>query len=46
MTVTYVSVSGDRARVEGRFRVAKSPAQPRTVLLVEEDDEWRISDPG
>ena len=46
MTVTYVSVSGDRARVEGSFRVAKSPAQPRTVLLVQEDDEWRISDPG
>lgn len=46
MSVSYVSVSGDRARVEGRYRLAKGSAQPRTVLLVEEDGQWRISDPG
>jgi hypothetical protein len=44
-TVRRVSVSGNQARVEGRYRVREEPAQPRTVLLAEEDGEWRISDP-
>lgn len=46
VSVRYVSVSGNRARVEARYRVAGSGAQPRTVLLLDEDGEWRISDPG
>ena len=46
VAVSYVSVSGDRARVEARYRLSKAAAQPRTVLLVDEHGEWRISDPG
>jgi hypothetical protein len=45
-TLNYVSVSGNRARAEGRFKVADAPAQPRTVLLLLEDGEWHVSDPG
>ena len=45
-TVRSVSVSGNQARVEGRYRVGDEPAQPRTVLLLEVNGEWRISDPG
>jgi hypothetical protein len=44
--VRFVSVSGNRARVEARYRLAGSGAQPRTILLLSEDGEWRISDPG
>jgi hypothetical protein len=44
--VRYVSVSGNRARVEGRYKIRGHAAQPRTVLLLEENGEWRISDPG
>ncbi|HEY8001916.1 MAG: hypothetical protein ACHQJ5_12020 [Vicinamibacteria bacterium] len=46
LTVRYVSVSGNRARVEARYKLAGSGAQPRTVLLLLEKGEWRISDPG
>lgn len=46
LTVRRVSISGNQARVEGRYHVGDQPAQPRTVLLLEEDGEWRISDPG
>jgi ketosteroid isomerase-like protein len=46
MTVRRVTVSGNRARVEGRYRAGDQGAQPRTVLLVEEGGEWRVSDPG
>ena len=46
MTVRRVTVSGTRARVEGRYRAGDRPAQPRTVELVEVDGEWRVSDPG
>lgn len=46
VSVRYVSVSGNRARVEARYRLADSGAEPRTVLLLREDGEWRISDPG
>lgn len=46
ISVRYVSVSGNRARVEARYRLAGAGAQPRTVLLLSEDGEWRISDPG
>ena len=46
VSVRFVSVSGNRARVEARYRVAGSGAQPRTLLLLDEDGEWRISDPG
>ena len=45
-TLSYVSVSGNRARAEGRFKVGNAPAQPRTVLLLLEKDGWHISDPG
>ena len=45
-TLNYVSVSGNRARAEGRFKIAGAPAQPRTVLLLLEKGEWHISDPG
>jgi len=44
--VRYVSVSGIRARVEARYKIPGHAAQPRTVLLLEENGEWRISDPG
>jgi Putative lumazine-binding len=43
--VRVVSVSGIRARVETRYKLADSPAQPRTVLLQLEDGGWRISNP-
>jgi ketosteroid isomerase-like protein len=46
LTVRRVTVSGNRARVEGRYRVAGQGAQPRTVLMVEVDGVWRVSDPG
>ncbi len=45
-SVRYVSVSGNRARVEARYRLAGSGPQPRTVLLLAENGEWRVSDPG
>ena len=45
-TLNYVSVSGNRARAEGRFKIADAPAQPRTVLLLLEKGEWHVSDPG
>jgi ketosteroid isomerase-like protein len=45
-TLRYVSVSGNRARAEGRFKVGDAPAQPRTVLLLLERGEWHVSDPG
>jgi hypothetical protein len=44
--VRYVNVSGNRARAEARYEIAGHGSQPRTVLLQEEDGEWRISDPG
>lgn len=46
LTVRYVSVSGSRARVETRYRLAGSGAQPRTVLLQLEHGQWHVSDPG
>jgi hypothetical protein len=46
LTVRQVSVSGNRARVEARYRLAGAGAQPRTVLLLQEDGAWKISDPG
>jgi hypothetical protein len=46
LSVRFVSVSGNRARVEARYRLAGSAAQPRTVLLLSDDGAWRISDPG
>jgi hypothetical protein len=44
--IRFVNVSGNRARVEARYKPKDSAAEPRTVLLLEEDGEWRISDPG
>jgi hypothetical protein len=44
--VRFVSVSGTQARVEARYKLAGSGAQPRTVLLQSEDGDWKISDPG
>ena len=44
--VRLVNISGTRARVEARYKLADSPAQPRTVLLELEDAGWRVSDPG
>lgn len=46
LTVDYVSVSGNRARAETQFRLAEGPAQPRTVLLLLEQSDWKVSDPG
>ncbi len=46
LTVRRVNVSGNRARVEGRYRVSGQGAQPRTVLMVQVDGVWRVSDPG
>jgi ketosteroid isomerase-like protein len=45
-SVRFVSVSGNRARVEGRYKLAGAGSQPRTVLLTLDDGEWRVSDPG
>ena len=44
--VHLVNISGTRARVEARYKLADSPAQPRTILLELEDGEWHVSDPG
>ena len=44
--VRFVSISGTRARVEARYKLADAPAQPRTVLLEQQDGEWHVSDPG
>jgi hypothetical protein len=46
VSVRFVNVSGNRARVEARYRLAEGAAEPRTVLLLLEEGEWRISDPG
>jgi hypothetical protein len=46
IAIRYVSVSGNRARVEAKFRLAKGPPEPRTIELLAEKGEWRISDPG
>ena len=43
--VRSVSVSGNQARAEGRFKLEGTGAEPRTVLLLREKDEWHISDP-
>ena len=43
--VRSVSVSGNRARVEARFKLEGAAAQPRTILLEEEKDGWHVSDP-
>lgn len=42
--VSYVSVSGDRARVEAQLRFPGHGAEPRTLALIEEDGEWLITD--
>jgi hypothetical protein len=42
----FVNISGTRARVEARYKLADSPAQPRTILLELQDGEWHVSDPG
>jgi hypothetical protein len=45
--VRYVNVSGTRARVEARYRLANHGAVPRTVLLeLDQDGDWHVSDPG
>jgi hypothetical protein len=44
--VRFVSVSGNQARVEARYKLEGAAAQPRTVLLRNEDGEWHISEPG
>lgn len=46
LIVRSVSVSGNRARVEARYRLRSGPAQPRTVLLALEGGEWHVADPG
>ena len=46
LEIRQVSVSGNRARVEARVRLAGRGAQPRTVELLEQGGVWRISDPG
>jgi hypothetical protein len=42
--VSYVSVSGNRARVEARLRFPGHGAEPRTLALIEEDGEWLVAD--
>jgi hypothetical protein len=44
--VRLVSISGSHARVESRYKLADSPAQPRTILLELEDGQWLISNPN
>ena len=44
--VNSVSVSGLRARVEARLKLKGTAAEPRTILLDREDDEWLVADPG
>jgi hypothetical protein len=44
--VRQVSVSGNRARVEARYKLADAGAEPRTVLMLMEEGEWKVSDPG
>ena len=46
ISVRYVSVSGNRARVEAKVRLADRPAEPRTIELLADDGDWLISDPG
>ncbi len=46
LTIRHVSVSGNRARVEARYKLAGSGAQPRTILMLSERGDWKISDPG
>lgn len=46
IAVHLVSISGTRARVEARYKLAQAPAQPRTILLELEGGEWHVSDPG
>ena len=46
LTVRLVSVSGNQARVEARYRLEGAGPQPRTVLMLQEDGEWKVSDPG
>lgn len=46
LTVRRVSVSGNRARVEARYKLAGAGPQPRTILMLEEEGEWKVSDPG
>jgi hypothetical protein len=42
--VSYVSVSGNRARVEARLTFPGHRAEPRTLALIEEDGEWLVTD--
>jgi hypothetical protein len=44
--IRFVNVSGHQARVEARYKFADAGAEPRTALLLSEDGEWRVSDPG
>lgn len=46
ITVRFVNVSGLHARVEARYKLGGAGAQLRTILLVQEDGEWYVSDPG
>ncbi|MFL5871690.1 MAG: nuclear transport factor 2 family protein [Solirubrobacterales bacterium] len=42
--ISYVNVSGNRARVEARLKFPGHGAEPRTLALIEQNDEWRITD--
>ena len=48
LKIRQVSVSGNRARVEANYRVEGKPGvQAKTIYLeLNEQDEWRVSDPG
>ena len=46
LDVRRVSVSGDEARIEARVRLGDRPPRPRTIMLLEQDGVWRVSDPG
>jgi hypothetical protein len=42
--VSYVNVSGNRARAEARLKLPGHRAEPRTVTLIEQEGKWRVAD--
>jgi len=44
--VNLVSVSGPQARAEVDLKLKGAEPEPRTVMLVQTEGEWLVSDPG
>jgi hypothetical protein len=42
--VSYVNVSGNRARAEARLNFPGHGSEPRTIALIEQKGEWRVAD--